>query len=295
MQDFLRAAYYWLGGDHMKMSAVCIGTLLLNFAFQVGSSRADSPPPLQLSHDSTVRIVSVAGNSSGSGFMIGDDLVLTCLHVVVQIQPTGNGVNLVPLQDITVILPNGEAVPATIISLPTQQDPDPATHDYAFLRLAHKPTSTFQKVQLAKEEEATKLGDDVVFSGYPLSTPGMVTHKGMVSGSDSTKEIIFIEASINKGNSGGALLNSKGEVVGIVSMREGGITQGLADLRTKIIQNSRNGSVTIMGLDPLSSTKALIDTLDQYISTGIGYARTIRFARSYLIRHHEVGAVGALK
>jgi hypothetical protein len=227
--------------------------------------------------------------------MIGDDLVITCLHVVVQIQPTPSGVNLVPLQDILVILPSGEAIPAKNISLPTQTDPDPANHDYAFLRLSHKPTSAFQKVQIASDDETAKLGDDVVFSGYPLNTPGMVTHKGMVSGADPTKEIIFIEASINKGNSGGALLDSKGALIGIVSMREGGISQGLADLRSRIVQNSKNGTVTIMGVDPLSSTKELIDTIDQYISTGIGYARTARFARAYIMRHREIGAAAALK
>jgi len=88
----------------MKTSWVCIDAIVLIATIQMGTSPAQSPLPLQLSHDSTVRVVSVAGNSSGSGFIIGDDLVLTCLHVVVQIQPTASGVNLVPLQDISVIL-----------------------------------------------------------------------------------------------------------------------------------------------------------------------------------------------
>lgn len=279
----------------MKSTWVRTICIFLLAAVPMGTSLAQSSLPLQLSHDSTVRVVSVAGNSSGSGSMIGDDLVLTCLHVVVQIQPSATGVRLVPMQDITVFLPSGEPIPATNISFPTPTDPDPANHDYALLRLAHKPTTPFQKVQIAADEETAKLGDDVLFSGYPLNTPGMVTHKGMVSGTDPTKEIIFIEASINKGNSGGALLDSKGTVIGIVSMREGGISQGLADLRSQIVQNTKNGSVTIMGVNPLTSTKELIDTIDQYISTGIGYARTVRFARGYIARHREIGAGTALK
>lgn len=36
-----------------------------------------------------------------------------------------------------------------------------------------------------------------------------------------------------------------------------------------------------MGVDPLRATKAVILTLDQYISTGIGYARSVRFVRDY--------------
>lgn len=68
-------------------------------------------------------------------------------------------------------------------------------------------------------------------------------------------------------------------------MREGGISEGLAQLRNQINQNSSHGSVTMMGINPLTSIRSLIDTLDEYISTGIGYARTISFAREYLLQH----------
>jgi V8-like Glu-specific endopeptidase len=244
---------------------------------------------LHLSHDSTVRVVSVSGNSSGSGSLIADTLVLTCLHVVVKVEPAGQNVNLVRLQDISVLLPSGEVIPASIVSFPTSQDPDPSRYDFAFLRLAHKPTNPYKKVELADDHVESQLGDDVVFSGYPLSTPGMVTHRGMVSGWNETREIIFVEAPINKGNSGGGLLNKEGRVVGIISMREGGITEGLAQLRSQIIATSNSGmSGTIMGVNPLTSTRALIDTLDQYISTGIGYARSIKYAKAYLSRHPEL-------
>jgi hypothetical protein len=41
----------------------------------------------------------------------------------------------------------------------------------------------------------------------------------------------------------------------------------------------------LLGVDPLQATKAIIDTLDRYISTGIGYARTTNFARDYLAKY----------
>ncbi len=116
----------------------------------------------------------------------------------------------------------------------------------------------------------------------------MVTHRGMVSGFDGSSSLIFVQASINKGNSGGALLNNQGHVVGIVSMREGGISQGLKDLRVNIDKTSSQGSVQMMGVDPLQSTKAIIQTLDQYISTGIGYAHSVKFAREYLGKNPEL-------
>ncbi len=64
-------------------------------------------------------------------------------------------------------------------------------------------------------------------------------------------------------------------------MREGGISRGLSNLTTYIDKTAPQGSVRIAGVDPLQATKAIIQTLDEYISTGIGYARAIKFAREY--------------
>lgn len=131
--------------------------------------------------------------------------------------------------DIQVTLASGEMIAGTVVSVPNQSDPSPLVQDFAVVRLKSKPTKGFSKVELASDEETLKVGDDVVCSGFPLATPSMVTHRGMVSGFDSSGALIFVQAPINKGNSGGALLNSQGHVVGIVSMREGGISQGLND------------------------------------------------------------------
>jgi Trypsin-like peptidase domain len=146
------------------------GALILFLAIHILTLRGQDLPALHLSHDSTVRVFSVSGNSSGSGSLISDTLVLTCLHVVVKVEPVGQNVNLVKLQDISVILPSGEIIPASIVSFPTPQDPDPSNYDFAYLRLEHKPTKPFKKVDLANDHEEAQLGDNVVFSGYPLNT-----------------------------------------------------------------------------------------------------------------------------
>ncbi|HEV2054973.1 MAG TPA: serine protease [Methylomirabilota bacterium] len=237
---------------------------------------------LELSRTSGVMLVSQSGNSKGSGAFIGDQHVLTCFHVVAALSAQGPTVNWTLYPDLQVVLPSGETISGTVVSVPTQADTSPLLQDFAFVKLKTKPTKNFAKVELASDKEVLAVGDDVTFSGYPLATPGMVTHHGMVSGFDGSSSLIFIQASINKGNSGGALLNSEGHMVGIVSMREGGISQGLRELRVYIDKTSSSGSVRIMGVDPLQATRAIIETLDQYISTGIGYARSIRFAREYL-------------
>jgi hypothetical protein len=241
---------------------------------------------LHKSHDSTVKIFSPSGGVSGSGSMISNDRVLTCFHVVSKLEAAQGGVRWQIYQDLQVTLPSGEIVSGTVVSLPSQASAEPLQYDFAILKLSHPPLKAFSKVSLAAESEFPELGDDVVYSGFPLSTPGMVTHRGMVSGSDDTKNLIFVQGSINKGNSGGGLINSRGDLIGIVSLREGGITQELEQLRAYI--SKQQGGVALMGVDQNRALNALIDTLDRYISTGIGYARSIRFAREYIARHPEM-------
>lgn len=245
---------------------------------------------LKSSHDSSVKIVSRSANSSGTGFVIGDQYIMTCFHVVSALsQPQPGRVQFNLYQDLQVTFPSGETISGTVITTPTDDDPSPLAYDFAIIKLIQRPQKPAVKVELAKEDELPDLGGDIVFSGFPLATPGMVTHRGMISGTDDSKTLIFIEASINKGNSGGALLNDRGHVIGIVSMREGGISRELETLRQYINLSSRSGnSVRIMGVDPLQSTNAIIATLDQYISTGIGYARSIKFARDYLGKHPDL-------
>ena len=243
---------------------------------------------LQLSRESTVMIVSKSGNSKGTGFLVNDEYVMTCFHVVAALSVQGTNINWILYSDLQVILPSGQTIDGTVISVPEKDDATPLMKDFALLKLNAKPTKSFQTVQLASEKEHLKVGDDLVFSGYPLATPGMVTHRGMVSGFDKSKSLIFLQAAINKGNSGGAILNDQGHVVGIISMREGGISQGLSELKVYIDETSKLGTVRIKGVDPLQATKAIIQTLDKYISTGIGYARSIKFARDYLSKHPEM-------
>jgi S1-C subfamily serine protease len=240
---------------------------------------------LQLSRSSSVRLISQAAQSSGSGFFVADEFVLTCFHVVASIVVEDKSIKWSLHPDLQVVTPSGETIAANVVSIPAQTDASPLMQDFALVKLQAKPSKSYSILTLASEKEAPTVGDDVVFSGYPLATPGMATHRGMVSGYDESLSIIFVQAPVNKGNSGGALLNAQGHVIGIVSMREGGISQGLQQLQVYIDQTSSHGSVQLMGVDPLQATKAIIQTLDQYISTGIGYARSIKCFREYTVNN----------
>lgn len=240
------------------------------------------------SRAATTKISSVSGNSKGTGFLIGRKHVATCFHVAARITQNGGQIQWDIFQDIIVTLSTGEEIPGRVVSIPTQQSPEPLFRDFAILELqAEIPKQLIGSV-LEVTAPSFEVGDEVYFSGYPLATPAMVTHKGMISGFDSKSSIICIQGSINKGNSGGALCDAQGRAIGVVSMREGGIAVGLSELNAYIESTSKHGSVAIMGVDPLQAIRAISQTLDTYISTGIGYAHSAASLKGYLDARPEL-------
>lgn len=240
------------------------------------------PDIIQTSRNNCVKIESPSAKVSGTGFFLDEQRIATCFHVISKIDVQGTNVKWEIFQDLKVILENGDTLDAKCVSQPTQNDPSPLFMDFAVVKLNSKSTLQIKPNPLSTVDANPVVGSEVFFSGYPLATPAMVTHKGMVSGVSTDGSIICVQAPVNKGNSGGALLNSKGEIIGIISMREGGISQGLMELSKYIQSTESQGSVQIMGVDPLQATKEIINVLDIYISTGIGYARSVKFLRTYL-------------
>jgi len=238
------------------------------------------------SRDSCVQVS--AGNSRGTGFFIGPDRVATCLHVVAEWQVNGTNVQFNLLRDLKVKTAKGEIIDATCVSAPSQAAQEPLQYDFAILKLKSKPKDVPAILKLNGAASKLDIGTDITFSGYPLATPAMVTHKGMVSGIDQTGSIICIQAPINKGNSGGALIGPNGDAYGIIDMREGGISRGLQDLSHYIDDAKKHGSVAIMGVDPLAAFNEVIGTLDTYISTGIGYAVSAQHLQNYISAHPDV-------
>lgn len=233
------------------------------------------------SRGSCIKIISKQGNSSGTGFFIGNDVLITCFHVIAKISvDSSNLINFNIYPDLEGINENGDTITLTCISIPTNTSPDPLFQDFAVLK-ANRVIANQKIIPLCSELKLD-ISDIVLFSGYPLGTPAMVTHFGNISGVTKDSSIICIQASTNKGNSGGALINNDCKVIGIVSMREGGISQGLQNYMNQINESEKHGSIQLMGIDPLQATKETISVLDTYISTGIGYARSIKFVDSYI-------------
>ncbi|MBK7855348.1 MAG: trypsin-like peptidase domain-containing protein [Bacteroidetes bacterium] len=73
--------------------------------------------------------------------------------------------------------------------------------------------------------DMVEIGDDVWAIGTPLATDlGQSITKGIVSGFRENNGLKFIQSdvSINAGNSGGPLINDKGEIVGITTLKISG-------------------------------------------------------------------------
>ncbi|MCX6721174.1 MAG: trypsin-like peptidase domain-containing protein [Candidatus Staskawiczbacteria bacterium] len=161
---------------------------------------------------------------AGSGFIVSaDGLVLTNKHVV-----SDNAA------EYTVFTNDGQEYKAKVLALdPVQdlavikiQDPNIA-FSVATAGLTAKP-KTFQPVTLG-DSSSIQLGQTAIAIGNALGQFSNTVSVGIVSGlqrtvsasdqggsfSETLEGIIQTDAAINEGNSGGPLLNLKGEVIGI--------------------------------------------------------------------------------
>jgi serine protease Do len=132
-----------------------------------------------------------AGNSTGSGSIVtSDGLVLTNEHVI-------RGVNLV-----SVLLPNGKTYTGQVIAIENR-------NDLALIRL--QTSDRFPTIPLADAE--SEVGQKVFAIGSPYGLSGTLT-TGIIS-RIGTNGDLQTDAALNPGNSGGPLLNSHGELIGI--------------------------------------------------------------------------------
>src|SRR3954471_8957733 len=153
----------------------------------------------------------------GSGVIVSQDgYILTNNHVVDS------------ADTVKVDLPDTRSFTAKVIGT------DPAT-DLAVVKIDAKnlPTIVFG------DSDAVKVGDVVLAVGNPLGigetvTSGIISAKGRQTpdGSDGYQDFLQTDAAINHGNSGGALVNAGGQLIGInsqiLSPSDGNIGLGFA-------------------------------------------------------------------
>jgi len=184
---------------------------------------------------------------AGSGIIIDKTndklLILTNQHVVDE------------SDKITVQFVDNKAVDASVLG-------KSSSYDIALIsvKLTDLESSTLNSIKIATLGDSTKLevGEGIIAIGNALGYGQSVT-TGVISAlnrevtvDNYTANMIQIDAAINGGNSGGALLNSSGEVIGINSVKYSSKT------------TSTNSSIEGMGFAiPISDISDLITKLKE--------------------------------
>ena len=145
------------------------------------------------------------GAAAGSGFILTDNgYILTNYHVIES------------ANSITVAMYDGKEYPASLVGYD-------ASNDIAVLKIE---ASGLTPVVLGNSDDLV-VGQDVVAIGNPLGELTFSLTRGAVSALDRTvslsnnvtMDLIQTDCAINAGNSGGALFNLYGEVVGITNAK----------------------------------------------------------------------------
>lgn len=152
---------------------------------------------------------SLPQRASGSGVVISDDgYIVTNNHVVAG------------ADEVTVTLSNKKSYIAKVIGA------DPS-YDLAVVKI----NATGLPFMLYGNSDETKIGQWVLAIGYPLTlettvTAGIISAKGRTLGLNrdrtgnkalAVESYIQTDAAVNMGNSGGALINTNGQLIGINS------------------------------------------------------------------------------
>jgi S1-C subfamily serine protease len=141
-------------------------------------------------------------NSVGSGFFVAPDLVLTNAHVLCPASGT-----------IDVVLSDDRRLTGTVLRSDTRVD----------LGLVQVAGAGATPLPLGDVADLA-VGDKVMMIGSPVGLEFTV-HEGNVSSLSRSVEgmaYVQLDAKVNPGNSGGPLIDDRGRVVGIVSLKHAG-------------------------------------------------------------------------
>ena len=146
-------------------------------------------------------------SGAGSGVVLTEDgYIITCNHVV-------SGAN-----NIKVSLNDGTEYTATLVG-------GDATTDVAVLKI----DATGLTPATIGDSDSLAVGQSVLAVGNPLGELGGTVTGGMISAlnrevtiEDQTMSLIQMDASVSPGNSGGALFNASGDLIGIVNAKSSG-------------------------------------------------------------------------
>ncbi len=192
---------------------------------------------------------------TGSGFIYSKKgILVTCNHVI--------------KDAVSVLLKFNDSLQYVNAKVIIQDE----EHDLALLKFEDDSREPLEKGNPEKTQE----GAAVVFSGYPLSSLDLTTHQGIVSAiiKDATGIVSFlIDGTVNSGNSGCPLMDSDGNVIGVVDAKR----RVRNDLLEKV-ESMTLGAMSLHGVDVVE----IYQTLANNVQIGVGHA-----VPAYYIPEHK--------
>lgn len=214
--------------------------------------------------DGSDRIVSL-----GSGFLISKNgYLLTCGHVV------GN------LPTVHVLFERGDGNYDYFSANCIFKD---EIKDFAILKING---NALNYLELGEFNEVYE-GDKVIFGGFPLKIPKVTFSRGMISikGSDilgNGLNAYQVDGSINNGNSGGPLVDIRGKVIGVITLKY----SEFDSLLKNILALGKMTGVSIGNekgrLDIGETFYNIMELMKTHVNVGIGHAFSIEYAKDKL-------------
>ena len=268
------------------VAAACLlfagGAVVGNMAFGgnansdsgASASTSDSAPTLQINSKPTSDSSNSSDNDDTADGMAGEDIYKKVNPSVVSVisttsEGTGSGSGVIMSKDGYIITNNHVVDGAQSVSV---QLSDGTSLDAEIIGTDEQTDLAVIKVTPTSDLTAAEFGDsDELEPGeyaYAIGSPGGVQFANTITGgrisainrdltvNDRVMTLIQTDASINNGNSGGALINKYGQVVGITSAK---------------LSGNAFGSATVEGMGfaiPINTAKDIVDELIQngYVS-----------------------------
>ena len=268
------------------VAAACLlfagGAVVGNMAFGgnansdsgTSASTSDSAPTLQINSKPESDSSNSADNYDTADGMAGEDIYKKVNPSVVSVisttaEGTGSGSGVIMSKDGYIITNNHVVDGAQSVSV---QLSDGTSLDAEIIGTDEQTDLAVIKVTQTSDLTAAEFGDsDELEPGeyaYAIGSPGGVQFANTITGgrisainrdltvNDRVMTLIQTDASINNGNSGGALINKYGQVVGITSAK---------------LSGNAFGSATVEGMGfaiPINTAKDIVDELIQngYVS-----------------------------
>ena len=268
------------------VAAACLlfagGAVVGNMAFGgnansdsgASASTSDSAPTLQINSKPTSDSSNSSDNYDTADGMAGEDIYKKVNPSVVSVisttsEGTGSGSGVIMSKDGYIITNNHVVDGAQSVSVQLSDD---TSLDAEIIGTDEQTDLAVIKVTPTSDLTAAEFGDsDELEPGeyaYAIGSPGGVQFANTITGgrisainrdltvNDRVMTLIQTDASINNGNSGGALINKYGQVVGITSAK---------------LSGNAFGSATVEGMGfaiPINTAKDIVDELIQngYVS-----------------------------